>query len=148
MFVKQYIPTHSLLMAATIFGVGGCSTDPVTISNGTTLPMRELTREVTWNEDADLLMLQMYARGQAIEKTCEDLNEVERRGLEFWQTELEAQRDAWLFPNIKDCAKQDWMYALQVLTQHYIETADKHFCDKYAKDLRKLGKDMRTNNGQ
>ena len=48
---------------------------------------------------------------------------------------MKAQRDLWLFPKMTETAKQDWKLALQVLTKHYVKTADEDFCEEFSEPL-------------
>lgn len=135
----QCVKLPALLMAATI-GVSGCTGKQITFSDDTKIPLSELTREVTWMEDADLLMLQFYAKGEVIATTCDNLSAVELEGLSYMQEEVKAMRDVWLFPNITETAKQDWQTALNALIEHYLETADEEFCEDHTKELDALGR--------
>ncbi|WP_210499330.1 hypothetical protein [Vibrio crassostreae] len=136
---RQHLELPALLMAATI-AVSGCAGKQIAFSDGTKIPLSELTREVTWMEDADLLMLQFYAKGKVIATTCDNLSAVELEGLNYMQEEVKAMHDVWLFPNITETAKQDWQKALNALIEHYRETADEEFCEDHAKELDKLGR--------
>ncbi|MCY9861019.1 hypothetical protein OTK49_00490 [Vibrio coralliirubri] len=129
-------------LAATALGVTGCVKVHIASSDGNGIPMSELTREVTWEEDADLLMFQSYAKVQAITNACNDLDEIEQVGQNALQTEYQAQRDEWIFPRMSEAAKNEWETAFQAMVRHYSASGD--ICKEHSKELKKVGYSVRS----
>ncbi|CAH7385861.1 hypothetical protein VCHA53O466_40474 [Vibrio chagasii] len=115
------------LILATIL-LTGCSLNSVKMVDGTRIPMSELTQNVRWIDEPELLTLQVYSQLTVGYEECTELSNETLKEAQDLKVRIEGQLDELLLTDLSDEGLENFNRVKNALIDYYAKQPNSELC--------------------